>query len=117
MKNSPSGVECDYWMESSADSLLVHLRGQLVYETLASTERCWEAVQAAFKPLVVLDLSEVTFMASAALGSLLALRRCLVSRGTCLRISAMSPEVRQLMVAAGLNGFFATDDETRGTAA
>jgi anti-anti-sigma factor len=104
-------------MESSADTLRVYLRGQLVYETLGSTERCWEAVRAAFKPSVVLDLSAVTFIASAALGSLLGLRRWLESRGSRLRVSAVSPEVRRVLTATGLHRFFAIDDEAHETAA
>lgn len=45
MKNSPSGFECEHWMEPDPDTLRVYLRGQLVYETLDSTESCLRAAR------------------------------------------------------------------------
>jgi anti-anti-sigma regulatory factor len=77
VKNGTSGFECDHWMQSSPDTLLVYMRGQMVYETLDATEGCWQAVRHAFRHSVLLDLSQVTYMASAALGSLCGLRRWL----------------------------------------
>jgi anti-sigma B factor antagonist len=104
-------------IESSSNSLWVSLRGRLVFQTFASTKRCWEAVRAGFKPSVVLDLSEVTLMDSTVLGSLVGLRRWLESRGSCLRISAMSPEVRRVLTVTRLDRIFAIADEPRDTSA
>jgi anti-anti-sigma factor len=115
VKNGPSGFECDHWVEPSADTLRVYLRGQLVYETLAATESCWQAVRAAVKRFVVLDLSQVTFMGSAALGSLCGLRRWLESRGCSLRIAAVSTEVRVIMEVSGMLGLFAVNDDSGET--
>jgi hypothetical protein len=69
VKNGTSGFEFDHWMQSSPDTLLVYMRGQMVYETLDATDGCWQAVQHAFRRSVLLDFSQVTYMASAALGS------------------------------------------------
>jgi anti-anti-sigma factor len=110
VKNGTSGFECDHWMQSSPDTLLVYMRGQMVYETLGATERCWQAVRDAFRQSVVLDLSQVTYMASAALGSLCGLRRWLESQGSCLRIVAIGTEVRSIMEASGLLRLFSVDD-------
>ncbi len=117
MKTSTFGFECNHRLESSDDKLQVTLRGQLVYETLDSVELCWEAVRAEPRPSVVLDLSAVTFVASAALGSLLALRRRLTSRGCRLAIAAMSTEVREILDVSGLKQLFSTAEEPCESAA
>jgi anti-anti-sigma factor len=117
VRNDPSAFKCDHRTESTADALRVYLRGQLVYETLDSIESCWEVVRAGPRPSVVLDLSEVDFMGSAALGSLLGLRRWLESRGCCLRISAMSAEIRRVLEVTGLNRILPIDDGAREAAA
>jgi anti-anti-sigma factor len=110
VKDGTSRFEFDHWMQSSPDTLLVYMRGQLVYETLDATDGCWQAVRHAFRHSVLLDLSQVTYMASAALGSLCGLRRRLESQGSCLRIVAISTEVHSIMEASGLLGIFSVDD-------
>ncbi len=117
MKSYSSIFEFNYRTESSAEVLWVHLRGQLVYETLKATEACWEAVRAAARPSVILDLSHVSFMGSAALGSLLSLRLSLAARGCSLRISAVSVPVRQILEVTGLIRVFTIDEEPVETAA
>jgi hypothetical protein len=47
-------------MEWNPDTLLIYLRGQLVYETLVPLESCCEAVRGNPRPTVVLDLSKLT---------------------------------------------------------
>jgi anti-anti-sigma factor len=66
---------------------------------------------------VVLDLSEVTFMASAALGSLVGLWRWLKARGYGLRLSASSPNVRHVLHRTRLEKIFPVEDEPCVTAA
>jgi anti-anti-sigma factor len=110
VKNGTSGFEFGHWMQSSPDALLVYMRGQMVYETLDATEGCWQAVRHAFRRSVLLDLSQVTYMASAALGSLCGLRRWLESQGSSLRIAAISTEVHSIMEASGLLRIFSVDD-------
>ena len=112
-----SDCVCGYGIEWSSDTLWVSLRGRLAFETRASTERCWEAVRGWFKPAVVLDLSQATLMDSTALKSLVGLRRWLELRGSCLRISAVSPEVRRVLTATRLDRLFAIADEPRDTSA
>jgi anti-anti-sigma factor len=97
-------------MESSADTLRVYVSGQLTYETLDSTESCWQAVRAAFRREVVIDLSRVTFIGSAALGSLCGLQRWLETRGCRLRIAAISPEARAILESTNLARLFSIGD-------
>jgi anti-anti-sigma factor len=104
-------LEFDHQMEWSEETLLVCLRGQVVYETLIPFESCFEAVRAEPRPTVVLDLSELTYIASAALGSLIGLRRWLEARGSCLRISALSAELCEALRSTGLTRVFGIDDE------
>jgi anti-anti-sigma factor len=113
----PAGLEFDYGMEAREDTLLVYLRGPLVYETLVPLECCWNRIRAEARPSVRLDLSEVTLLGSAALGCLLGLRRWLEARGAHLRVTAASPEVRQVLQVTGLDRFFVIDDETHVSAA
>jgi hypothetical protein len=106
VKNGTSGFECDHWMQSSPDTLLVYMRGQMVYETLDATEDCWQAVRHAFRHSAVLDLSKVTYIATATLGSPCRLRRWLVPQGSCLRIVVISHSITE---ASGLLRLFAVD--------
>jgi anti-anti-sigma factor len=103
-------------MERRDETLLVWLRGHIVYETLTRFEFCCDAIRAEPRPTVVLDLSELTYIASAALGALLSLRRWLEARGSCLRISALSREAREVLRITGLARVFSIDAETPVTA-
>jgi anti-anti-sigma factor len=103
-------------MDWRNETLLVSLRGEIVYETLIAFESCCEAVRAEPRPTVLLDLSELTYIASAALGSLLGLRRWLEARGSCLRISALSEEAREVLRITGLARVFSIDTEATLTA-
>jgi anti-anti-sigma factor len=114
---SPAVLDFDHRMEWGEDTLLVSLRGPLVYETLVPLQACWEAVRGEPRPCVVLDLSEVTFMASAALGSLVGLWRWLEARGYRLRLSALSLDVREVLRLTGLEQILAIDGEPCVTAA
>jgi anti-anti-sigma factor len=98
-------------MEWGEDTLLVSLRGPLVYETLAPLEACWKAVRAKPRPCVVLDLSEVTFMASPALASLVGLWHWLKARGYGLRLSALSLTVRHILHRTRLEQIFPVEGE------
>lgn len=109
-------LEFDHRMEWSEESLLVCLRGQIVYETLIPFESCCQAIRAEPRRTVVLDLSELMYIASAALGSLLGLRRWLEARGSCLRISALSREAREVLRITGLARVFSIDSEMPATA-
>ncbi len=117
MNNVLCSFACSHWMESSADTLRVYLSGQLTYETLDSTASCWQAVRAAFRREVVIDLSGVTFIGSAALGSLCGLQRWLESRGCRLQIAAISAEARAILERTNLARLFSFGDGQGETAA
>jgi anti-anti-sigma factor len=109
--SSPAVLDSDHRMEWGEDTLRVSLRGPLVHETLEPLEACWKAVRAKPMPCVVLDLSEVTFMASAALGSLVGLWRWLKARGYGLRLSALSLNVRHILHRTCLEQIFPVEGE------
>jgi anti-anti-sigma factor len=106
----PVDSDFDHRIEWAEDTLLVSLRGQLVYETLGPLQACWAAVRGRPRPTVVLDLSQVTFLASGPLGSLVALHRWLADRGHQLRVSALSSQAREVLRMTGLAQFFSIDD-------
>jgi hypothetical protein len=107
VKNGTSGFEFGHWMQSSPDALLVYMRGQMVYETLDATEGCWQAVRHAFRRSVLLDLSQVTYMASAALGSLCGLRDAGLSlRALPCELSRSAPRFIRSWRQAVCSGFF-----------
>jgi anti-anti-sigma factor len=115
--SSPAVLDFDHRMEWGEDTLLVSLRGPLVDETLGPLQACWEAVRAEPRPCVVLDLSEVPFMASAALESLVGLWRWLKARGYGLRLSALSLNVRHVLHRTRLEQIFPVEGEPSVTAA
>ena len=100
----------DHRIEWGEESMLVSLQGSLVYEALVPLQSCWEAVRGQPRPTVFLDLSGVTFLASGALGSLVALNRWLTVRGHRLCVSALSLPAREALRLTGLTDFFAIND-------
>jgi len=110
MPQLPADSNFDHRIEWGEDALTICLRGQLVYETLVPLQSCWEAVRGQPRPTVFLDLSGVTFLASGALGSLLALRGWLAARGHQLRLSALSSQVRDVLRITGVAPIFSIDD-------
>jgi anti-anti-sigma factor len=105
-----------YAIEPSETRLVVHLRGWMGYESSGQLASCWEAVRSQVKPEIALDLGEVICLASAALGSILALRRWLVARGCCLRVIAVSSEVREIIKSARLMALLPSEDEAYASA-
>jgi anti-anti-sigma factor len=107
----------DARIEWGEDVVRVTLCGELVYETLVPLQSRWESVRGQPRPTVVLDLSEVTFLASGPLGSILELRRWLMARGQRLCISGLSWQVREVLRVTGLTKILSIDDEAIVTTA
>ena len=116
MKSNSVNTDFDYAIEPTETSLRVHLRGWMGYESSGQLASCWEAVRSQVKPEIALDLGEVICLASAALGSILALRRWLVARGCCLRVIAVSSEVREIIKSARLMALLPSEDEAYASA-
>jgi anti-anti-sigma factor len=104
--------DSDHRIEWGQESMLVSLQGPLVYEALEPLQSCWEVVRGQPRPTVFLDLSGVTYLASGALGSLVAIHRWLTVRGHRLCVSALSLPAREAMRLTGLTEFFAIHDST-----
>lgn len=110
MSESVTVPDSDHQIEWRDESMLVSLRGPLVYEALAQLQSCWEAVRGQPRPTVFLDLSGVTYLASGALGSLIALHRWLTDRGHRLSISSLSTPASEALRLTGLAKFFSITD-------
>jgi anti-anti-sigma factor len=104
-------------IECGDDVLHVSLYGELIYETLAPLQSCWELVRGQFRPTLVLDLSEVTYLSSGALGSILALRRWAIAKGGRLYVSALSWQVREVVQVTNLTKLLLIDQDAGVTAA
>jgi anti-anti-sigma factor len=116
MGSQSSETEFEYDIDAADASLSIRLRGWMGYETLELQKACWTSVGGQIKPEIVLDMAEVTCLASAALGCILALRRALEEKGCWLRISAASLEVREIVRVMRLGMLFSTDRGPRLTA-
>jgi len=116
MELNDSQMGFHYAIEVIEASIRVQLRGWMGYETLEQLQDCWKTVRAQIRPLVVLDLAEVTCLASGPLGSILALRRWLDGHGSRLEISAASDDVREIMKSARLGALLPSKDDTDATA-
>ena len=116
MKSNSVNTDFDYAIEPTETSLRVHLRGWMAYESSGQLAACWNAVRAQVRPEIELNLAEVTCLASAALGSILALRRWLLARGCCLRVIAVSSVVREILKTARLISLLPTEDGTYASA-
>ncbi len=111
MELNESQMGFHYAIEATETTIRVRLSGWMGYETLEQLQDCWKVVREQIRPLVVLDLAEVTCLASGPLGSILALRRWLEGHGSRLEISAASDDVREIMKSARLNALLPSKDE------
>lgn len=80
-------------LEERPDGCLVCIRGHADTAAVADIDRAFLRVTAGRQPLVVLDLSDTTFVSSLAMGSLLNLHKSLKRTGRLLRLAAVQPLV------------------------
>jgi anti-anti-sigma factor len=116
MKSRSLDTSFHYVIEPSASRLIVRLCGWMGYESAAQLAACWAEVRAQVRPEIALDLAQVTCLASAALGSILALRRWLISQGSSLRVIAVSSEVREILKAARLVALLPEEEQSYASA-
>jgi anti-anti-sigma factor len=115
---TPSGSEnaLDYELHQQADVLLVRLRGSADHAQTAALQRCFRDVQSQLRTIVVLDLSELTFIASAALGALIALNRFIESRQGELWLTQVPANIRGVLACTHLDRHFRIrEDQDRGS--
>jgi anti-sigma B factor antagonist len=87
------------------DQRILLLRGPITIETAPQFER---AVRLEKAETMILDLSDVPYIDSVGLGSLVAACVSHQKTGRCLVLTAMKPRVRKVMEITKVNDFFVT---------
>lgn len=82
-------------VEDVSEGILVRIRGQADTAATAEIDRSFLRVTAGRPRLVVLDLSEMSFVSSLAMGSLMNLHRAVTRQGGRLRLAAVQPLVAE----------------------
>jgi anti-sigma B factor antagonist len=91
------------------DQRILLLRGPITIETAPQFER---AVHHEHAETVILDLSDVPYIDSVGLGSLVAAYVSHQKSGRCLVLTAVKPRVRKIMEITKVNDFFVTFSTT-----
>jgi anti-sigma B factor antagonist len=104
--------QLEYDLEHKSDILVVRLRGSADHDQTAVLERCAKDIQAQLKQLVVLDLSELTYIASAGLGALISLHHAIKAQEGRLRLVRLTEAVREVFRAMHLDTVFWIDADT-----
>jgi len=87
------------------DQRILLLRGPITMETAPQFER---AVRYESAETMILDLSDVPYIDSVGLGSLVAAYVSHQKTGRCLVLTGMKPRVRKIMEITKVNEFFVT---------
>jgi anti-anti-sigma factor len=84
------------------NEVLVRLQGEAGYLEAEALDAALQPVRAHRPALVTLDLSELHFISSLALGVLVGFRRSTARTGSRVRFTALRPHVRETIEQAGL---------------
>jgi anti-anti-sigma factor len=94
-------------VEELAGGVLLRLQGQAQISTVGLMQLAVERLVARRVPLVILDLSELTFLGSLAMSALVVLRRDLQPWGGRVEIAGIRPLVYESLEVTGLHRLFA----------
>jgi anti-anti-sigma factor len=97
-----------------ADEVNVRLQGEAGYLESAVLDSALMPLRARRTALVTFDLSELTFIASLALGILVSFYRSAKQYGGRVRLTAMQPNVREAIERTGLIRLFQESDAAAG---
>jgi anti-anti-sigma factor len=92
---------------------MIRLRGDLDLQSVAAMDGFFAEKSGRDKKYAIADLSDVTMVASAALGKLLGIKRRFVERGGDLVLAAMSVEMKMKFTLMGANKIFKIFNDIR----
>jgi anti-anti-sigma factor len=98
---------------SMPEVCLVRLSGDLDIKSVAAMDRCFTRHADSNKKHAIADMSDVTMVASAALGKLLGIKRRFIERGGDLVLAAMSLELKMKFMLMGANKIFKIYNDLR----
>jgi anti-anti-sigma factor len=93
-------------IEADGDAVIARLSGSAGFQQVAELERYAKAIAAQEAALVVLELSQLNFIASVALGALLALKRTIETRSGKLLLAGLKPSIAAVFRVTGLDTIF-----------
>lgn len=95
-----------YELKSRDDVLIVHLRGWAQFDQSKVLDHCFKEVQARAERRIVIDLSDLQYVGSAALGAFVGLRQYVETQQGVLRLAAPNSFVTRVFEAAGFPQYF-----------
>ncbi|MBN2036747.1 MAG: ATP-binding protein [Chitinispirillaceae bacterium] len=98
---------------SMPEVCLVRLSGALDVDSIANIDRCFPERDDSGKKHAIADMSNVSLVASAALGKLLGIKRRFIERGGDLVLAAMSLELKMKFMLMGVNKIFKVYNDLR----
>jgi len=98
---------------SMPEVCLIRLSGELDINSIAAMDQCFARHADNSKKHAIADLSDVTLIASAALGKLLGIKRRFVEKGGDLVLAAMSLELKMKFMLMGANKIFKVYNDLR----
>jgi anti-anti-sigma factor len=98
---------------SMPEVCLVRLSGALDVDSIAKIDRCFSEHADSGKKHAIADMSNVSLVASAALGKLLGIKRRFIERGGDLVLAAMSLELKMKFMLMGANKIFKVYNDLR----
>jgi anti-sigma B factor antagonist len=116
-----NGPGLSWSVETIGRSAVVHLHGEIDLDTQDEFGRAAQAGLAQNSPVVVLDLTKVTFLGSVGLRVLVLTHRAAVQAGRVLQVVDGSPIVHRILEVSGLDQILSIhptlDDANRANAA
>jgi len=97
-------------MRRQGEAVVVKMAGDASVGSMADLERRFTKVQAMRPELVVLDMSELNFIASIGMGTLVALQRSVARNGGSIKLAGVNDHVHGALKRAGLDQVFDIHD-------
>jgi anti-anti-sigma factor len=105
--HAPRPRQIEVSITEKAGDAVIQLKGEATFTQARALEAGLLALSAWWPRRVTLDLSELTFLSSLALGVLVEFRRGVVRAGGCVRVAPnLQPQVREALEAAKLFELF-----------
>jgi len=95
-----------YTIDERDNALLISLSGSAGVGEAGAMEQCAVKAMAYRNPLVVLDLTNLTFVSSIGIGTLLSMRRAAERRGAKFRVVGVRGPLADLFATSGLTAIF-----------
>jgi anti-anti-sigma factor len=98
--------EFSYAFDSLKNAAVVALRGRASFDHMQELEKCFKAVEALNDRLIVLELSELSYIGSAGLGAFITLKHVVDARGGRIILVSPNPLINDLFETAGFQKLF-----------